>query len=138
MPTSTTDLGAIARLFYEPLSTGDTSVLDQALAPDWEAVPAMRSPDVEGWKAGVEHLRGIFSDLRTTIEDVIVDGDRVAIRSTTRGVHDGELLGVAATGKEIEVRACDVHRFVDARIVETWHLEDYFGVAGQLGLKFSL
>lgn len=130
---------ATVRRFYEPLSTGDTSVIDEALAPDWEAVPAMRTgPGADGWKASVGHLRGVFTDLTTTIEDVVVSGDLVAVRSVSRGVHTGELLGVPGTGRQVEFRACDFHRLEKGRIARTWHLEDYFGIATQLGLKFSL
>lgn len=135
----TTEAEAIVRRFYEPLSTGDTSVIDETLAPDWEAIPAMRTgPGADGWKASIAHLRGVFTDLTTTIEDVVVSGDLVAVRSVSRGVHAGELLGVPGTGRQIEFRASDFHRLENGRIVRTWHLEDYFGIATQLGLKFSL
>lgn len=130
---------ATVRRFYEPLSTGDTSVIDEALAPDWEAVPAMRTgPGADGWKASIAHLRGVFAGLTTAIEDVVVSGDLVAVRSVSRGVHTGELLGVPGTGRQVEFRACDFHRLENGRIARTWHLEDYFGIAAQLGLKFSL
>ncbi|MGW4808210.1 ester cyclase [Kitasatospora sp. NPDC004272] len=130
----------VVRRFYQALATGETDLVDEALAPDWEAVPAMRTgggPD--GWKAGIAHLRGVFTDLAVTIEGVVVsgDGELVAVRSLARAVHTGELLGVPGTGRTVEFRASDVHRLVDGRIVTTWHLEDYFGLATQLGLTFT-
>lgn len=132
------DAAATVRAFYQPLGTGDTSVLDDVLAPDWEAVPALPTgPGAAGWTASVEHLRGIFTGLTVTIEDIAVSGNTVAVRSVNRGVHTGELLGVAGTGEAVEFRACDFHHLVDGRIARTWHLEDYFGIATQLGLKFS-
>jgi len=136
-----TDAETAVRRFYEPLGTGDIAVLDEALAADWEAVPALRTgPGPEGWKASIAHLRGVFTDLTVTIEDIVVSGDgsTVAVRSVNRGVHAGELLGVPATGRQIEFRACDVHHLQNGRITKSWHLEDYFGIATQLGLKFSL
>jgi steroid delta-isomerase-like uncharacterized protein len=133
------EAGATVQRFYEALNTGDTALVDQALASGWEAVPALRTgPGSAGWKASITHLRGVLSDLTVSIEDVVASGDRVAVRSISRGFHSGELLGVPATGRELEFRACDVHRLGDGRIVQTWHLEDYFGIATQLGLKFSL
>lgn len=129
----------MVRSFYEALSTGDTSLVDEVLAPGWEAVPAMRTgPGADGWKASIEHLRGVFTDLSVTIEDVVVSGDLVAVRSVSRGVHTGELLGVPGTGRQVEFRASDFHRLENGRITRTWHLEDYFAIALQLGLKFSL
>ncbi len=140
MPTnSIAEPESIARRFYEALNTGDMALVDEALAPDWEAIPALRTgPGAEGWKASIKHLRGVFSDLNVSIEGVVASGDTVAVRSVTRGIHSGELLGVPATGRELEFRASDVHRLENGRIVQTWHLEDYFGIATQLGLKFSL
>ncbi len=132
------DPAATVRAFYEPLATGDLSVLDDVLAPDWEAVPALRTGSgPAGWKASVQHLRGIFADLQVIVEDIVVSGDTVAVRSISRGMHTGELLGVAGTGKAVEFRACDFHHLADDRIVRTWHLEDYFGIAQQIGLSFS-
>lgn len=139
MPTNNTSaVEATVRSFYQALNTGSTALVDQALAPGWEAIPALRTgPGAEGWKASVAHLREVFTDLSVTIEDVIVSGDRAAVRSVNRGIHTGELLGVPGVGKPIEFWATDVHRLENGRIVQTWHLEDYFGIATQIGLTFT-
>ena len=136
--TGTTEAETIVRRMYEPLATGDTTLVDQALAPDWEAVPPLQAgPGAAGWKATIEHLRSVFTDLTVSIEDIVVSGDLVAVRSVSRGTHTGELLGVPGTGRPVEIRAADFHRLAGGRIAATWHLEDYFGVATQLGLGFS-
>ncbi|MFB7501133.1 ester cyclase [Streptomyces sp. NPDC056161] len=124
---STRQAETVVRRFYEALSTGDTTLVDDALTADWAAVPALRTgPGADGWKAGIAHLRGVFTDLTITIEDVVVSGDLVAVRAVSRGVHTGELLGVPGTGRTVELRAADFHRLVGGRIARTWHLEDYF------------
>ena len=134
-----TEAETTVRHMYEALSTGDTTLADQALAPDWDAFPALRTgAGPAGWKAAIAHLRAVFTDLTVTIEDVVVAGDRVAVRAVSRGVHTGELLGVPGTGGQVEFRAADFHRLAGGRIIQTWHLEDYFGLAGQLGLTFSV
>ncbi len=133
-----TDNEIAVRRFYEALSTGDTALVDEALAADWEAVPPMRTGGgPEGWKASIAHLRGVFSDLTIEIEDVVADGDMVAVRAVNRAKQTGELLGVEGTGREVEFRAADFHRVVDGRIVRTWHMEDYFAIATQIGLEFT-
>ena len=135
---STTETETTVRRFYEALSTGDMALVDEALAPDWEAIPAMRTGDgPDGWKASIAHLRGVVTALTVTIEDVAGSWALVAVRSVSRGTHTGELLGVPGTGRQIEFRASDFHHLADGRITRTWHLEDYFGIATQLGLKFS-
>jgi predicted ester cyclase len=134
----TTESEKAVRRFYEALAVGDTALVDAACAPDWSAVPALRSgsgPD--GWKASIARLRGAFSDLTVTIDHLVEAGDMVAVRSTGRGVHTGELLGVPGTGRTVEFTAADFHRTRGGRIVRTWHLEDYLGIAGQLGLELS-
>lgn len=134
-----TEAETTVRQMYDALSTGDTTLADQALAADWAAHPALRTgAGPAGWKATIAHLRGAFTDLTVTIEDVVVAGDRVAVRTVTRGVHTGELLGVPGTGRPVEFRAADFHRLIGGRIAATWHLEDYFGLAAQLGLTFSV
>jgi predicted ester cyclase len=134
-----TEAETTVRHMYDALSTGDTTLADLALAPGWEAHPALRTgAGPAGWKATIAHLRGAFTGLTVTIEDVVVAGDRVAVRTVTRGVHTGELLGVPGTGRRVEFRAADFHRLAGGRIAATWHLEDYFGLARQLGLTFSV
>ena len=81
-----TDAETAVRRFYEPLGTGDIAVLDEALAADWEAVPALRTgPGPDGWKASITHLRGIFTDLTVTIEDIVVSGDGNTVAGTAGG-----------------------------------------------------
>ncbi|MYZ35432.1 MULTISPECIES: ester cyclase [unclassified Streptomyces] len=129
----TTEAEALVRRFYQPLSTGDTDLVDEVLAPGWEALPALHAgPGRDGWKATVAYLRSVLGGLSFTIEDVLVAGDRVAVRSVTRGTHVGELLGIPATGRQVEIRASDYHHVEGGRIVRSWHLEDYYGVIRQL------
>jgi predicted ester cyclase len=133
-----TDNEIAVKRFYEALATGDTTLVDEALAPGWEAVPPMRTGNgPEGWKATIAHLRGALSDLSVEFEDIVANGDTVAVRAVSRAKQTGELLGVEGTGREVELRAADFHRLVDGRIVRTWHLEDYFSLATQIGLEFT-
>lgn len=132
------DSDIAVRRFYQALATGDGALVDEALAPHWEAVPPLRTGGgPEGWKASIAHLRGVFGDLTVEIEHIVADGDMVAVRSVGRGKHTGELLGVEGTGCEVEFRAADFHQVLDGRIARTWHLEDYFAIATQIGLEFT-
>lgn len=134
----TTDNEIAVRRSYEALVTGDTALVDDALALDWEAVPPLRTGNgPEGWKATISHLHGALGDLTVEIENIVVNGDMVAVMAVTRAKHTGHLLGVEGTGREVEFRAADFHRVLDGRIVRTWHLEDYFAIARQIGLEFT-
>lgn len=133
------DAEATVRRFYEAMSSGETGAADELLAPDWEDIPLPpgigRGP--EGYKQTVAYLRGVFPDLDVAIEDIIVSGDQVAVRSVARGTHGGEILGVPATGRRVEFRAFDFHRLEGGRISQSWHLEDYFGLLDQLGATLT-
>ena len=75
-----------------------------------------------------------FSDLQVDVLDVITDRDKVVARTTWRGVHDGNFLGVPATGKRIEIEAYIVERLEDGKTVEHWSLFDQMAMMQQLGL----
>jgi predicted ester cyclase len=133
---------AVHRL-YEALNTGDERVVDDVvnnvLAPGWQntPLPPGGSPGAKALRGTVAFLRAVFPDFTITHEDMVVTGDKVAVRSVSRGTHSGELLGIPATGRAVEYRAFDFHRLEGGRIVESWHLEDYFALLTQLGASFT-
>ena len=128
------DPEALARAFYEPFRTGDVSVYDRVLAEDWADHPLSpgQQPGRAGFAPVIAGFRMVFPDLAVTNEDVLVAGDKVAVRSTIRGTHQRELLGIPATGQAVFM-AIDLHRVAGGQIVETWHIEDYLSLLFQLG-----
>jgi predicted ester cyclase len=147
MPEDTTPAVAVreaeaaARRFYAILAAGDEGSVEQALDPSWEQIPqgAHTSAGVAGYRETIAFLKAAFSDLSITVEDVLVEGDRVAIRTVTRATHTGNpVLGIPATNRPIELAASDFHQVQDGRIVRTWHLEDWLGLAFQLGATLSV
>jgi steroid delta-isomerase-like uncharacterized protein len=119
----------IARRVYEIISTGDfertREIVDQD-APDNELLsndpPAKL---IDTFKDTFAEAREGFPDLSITVEDVMAEGDRVAARVTMRGTHRGEFQGIAPTGKRVEVKAIDMFRISNGKIVEHWgHADD--------------
>jgi steroid delta-isomerase-like uncharacterized protein len=133
------DNEAIVRAFYEPFGTGDTGIYETILAEDWADHPLSpgQQPGRAGFAAVVAGFRAVFPDLTVTNDDVIVAGDKVAVRSTGRGTHQGPLLGIPATGKQIEFMTIDIHRVANGQIAETWHIEDYLSLIFQLGATIT-
>lgn len=124
---------AVVRRFYEPFHTGDASIYEEILAPEWVNQPV--EPGTAPGPAGappVGMYRRVLPDLESVTEAIVAEGDLVAVRNTHRGTHSAEFLGVPATGKRVELRTQDVHRLADGQIVETWHLEDFAGLRQQL------
>ena len=132
-----TEAEVAARRFYEVLAASDANRVEQVLDPGWEQIPLGEhsSPGTTGYRELIEFLGGAFTNITITVDEVIVDSFRVAIRTTTRATHTGaEIMGVTATGTAIEFRASDFHHVQDGRIARTWHLEDYQSLMQQLGI----
>jgi len=130
------EIEATVQGFYDAFNTGDVDALDGVLAPDWADYPPPPGPgtDVENFKQTVVlGTRAAFPDIFFATEDFVVEGNRVAVRSTATGTHEGSFLGVAGTGTPVEFQTIDIHRVEDGRIVETHHVEDLLGVLTQVG-----
>jgi steroid delta-isomerase-like uncharacterized protein len=124
----------LVRQFYAVFSTGDVDILDQILSKDWADRPPIpgQPPGRDGEKATIQAFRIAFPDIQFTLEDVIVAADKVTVRSTARGTHQGEFLGVAPTQRTVSFMTIDIHQIANHQIVETWHLEDFYGLLQQL------
>src|SRR5215208_1786182 len=89
--------------------------------PDGSALE--RGP--EDVKRFVGEFRSAFPDLRLIIDDQIAEGDKVMIRETARGTHQGELRGMAPTGEEMEIKGIAIFRFSSqGKVVESWDSYD--------------
>jgi predicted ester cyclase len=78
-------------------------------------------------------MRGGFSDIQWTLEDMVAEGDKVAARFTLRGTHDGPFFGVPPTGKTIVGMSTSFYRIEDGKIVEDHGLPDVLGILQQIG-----
>jgi predicted ester cyclase len=114
---------------------GDDRVLDELVHPDVvdHSRPPGISPGREGVREQFENFRAALAGFRATILHQVAEGDLVVTRKVFRGTHAGDLLGVAATGRDIEIGVIDIVRLEDGRIVEHWNLVDVYGVLAQLG-----
>jgi steroid delta-isomerase-like uncharacterized protein len=100
------------------------------------------NPVMPGLPAGVEGARLVFStymrafpDLRFTVHDIIVEGDRVAWRWNSRGTHLDEFMGVPASGRQIATHGVEVYRIVSGKIAERWGSFDTAAMLIQIGWK---
>ena len=97
-------------------------------------MPSSASPGREGHKYQLALFRNAFPDLRVTIEDTFSEGDKVADRWTGRGTHQGELNGIAPTGKRVDCTGIVISRIEGGRIAEDWANFDDLGMMRQLGV----
>lgn len=97
-----------------------------------ETVAIARNP--EAFKHHVEEWLAGFPDLRFTVEQMLVEDDRVMTQSVMYGTHPGAWLGIAPTSKQVSVRLSVIHRVLDGKTVEDWVLVEALGFFQQPGL----
>ena len=76
---------------------------------------------------------GALPDLNAQEEDIVADGDTVAVRFVVEATHEGELLGIAPTGRRVRWDAVDVYRIRDGRISEEWAADDLTAILNAVG-----
>ena len=100
------DHAATARSLYDFLNAGDIDGFGGRLADDF--VEHEETPGLAPTKAGVKDFfrmqRAAFPDMQIDAQDVIASGDKVVVRASYTGTHQGEFMGMPATGKSVDVQ----------------------------------
>jgi steroid delta-isomerase-like uncharacterized protein len=128
---------AIVRRFWDVWEQGNIDLVDEVLASNYvNHTPATPEQPTgpEGVKAVVSMFRSAMPDLRVVVEDMIAEGDKVAVRYTLEGTHEGELFGVPPTGQRLSIKSIAVERVSDGKIREHWRVTDSLGMMQQLGV----
>lgn len=130
----------VRRWFEEVWNRGRADAIDEMLAPGCivhglsdNADNPFRGPD--DFKPFHEAFRGAFPDVQVVVEDVIAEGDMVAVRCVVRGRHTGDHLGVAASNQGVTFTGIAMTRIEDSKIVEAWNNFDFLQMNKQIGLK---
>jgi steroid delta-isomerase-like uncharacterized protein len=126
----------LARRLTRLFDQDDAQQINQLLSPEFIShFTGLSQPLNRDQYIQVNHAaRSAFSDLSRTVEELIAEGDMVAVRITARGTHTGFFQGVAATGKKTEISGIAIRRIVDGKIVEEWVVNDQLGLMQQLGI----
>lgn len=128
----------VARRFREDLwNTGDLSLAEAIIAEDCLLHSRVPFPiDFARGPDAVRHLiffyRMAFSDIQVTAEQIVAEGDMVAVRWTARARHTGHLIGLPPTGRETITTGIDMLRIADGKIAEGWVDWDALGLLEQL------
>ena len=133
--TSEQNNKAIVRRAFEEPWKGNLDVVDELVASDYVGHdPAMPEPlhGPEGVKEFISTYREAFPDARIRVEEQLAEGDLVATRWTGRGAHEGELMGIAPTGRSVSVSGLTISRLEGGKIVEEFQNWDTFGMLQQL------
>lgn len=133
----TTELVRVLERLYEDVWNGanpdraaelvheEYRIHDRALAEE------LRGPEL--YRTLATTTREIFPDATFTIEDTVASAEKVAVRWTMAGTHEGPAFGVDATFERVEFTAIEINRFEQGKLVETWTQSDQLGLMEQVG-----
>jgi steroid delta-isomerase-like uncharacterized protein len=122
--------------FLQFINTADENLAQQLISPVAKFyVPGQSEPlqGPKGYLMIIAMMRGGFPDIQWTIEDMITENNKVAVRFTIRGTHKGVFFGVPATEKSIVVQAMNFYRLADNQIIEEFGQPDMLGLLTQIG-----
>lgn len=130
---SQSDNKLIARRFLEEVvNTGEAQRLPEFLAPEFSD----RYAGFVGIEGAAQHLRTFhhcYPDLQVTVEGQVAEGDIVVTWFTMRGTHSGEWGGIKPTNKVLTLRAVNIQRIENGRIVEQWGGANTFEALLEIG-----
>ena len=128
---------AVIRRWWEVMNQGTGSeIIDEVYAADYVLHDPTQPEPVVGTQGVYEFVANIytaFPDLQMTVDDLAADGDRVVQRLTARGTHQGEFLGVPASGNSVEIWLMVISRMAGGKVAEEWQLVDALTLMQQIG-----
>ena len=108
---------------------------DELVSPDFVLHTPSGDVNLEAFNEAIAAYLGSFPDSHVSIEDLVAEEDRVAMRYSFRGTHRGEFMGIAMTGKHTFCVGMAFYRVAAGRLAEGWFVEDTLGLLEQLKRK---
>jgi steroid delta-isomerase-like uncharacterized protein len=129
-----TNVAIVRRFIDEVFLHGRFDAVDELVTDDftphtWGPMP----PGRDGLKQAIERVSQGLSDSQMTIDDVVAQEDKVAVRLTSSATQTGPFMGLPPSGKRYEIGEIHWFRLRDGRICEHWHQADFLGMLRQLG-----
>ena len=124
----------VRRMIEDLFNSGDLDLADEVFAEDyWDHTPSSHAlgglGNVKRW---IGLWRESFPDTRNTVENLLAEGDEVAVRWVTRATHQGEFLGVPPTGRQVAVTGYAIFRVEGGKVVEGWDTYEVWDLLHQL------
>ena len=126
----------VQRYNKEVIESGNMNLLKQILTTDFTNHSAL-----QGMSSGIDGmiyfftgiLHAAFSDIKVDIQDMIAEGDKVTTRKVITGTHQGALMGIPATGRQVAIKVIDILTVENGRIKEHWGENNFGSVIQGLG-----
>lgn len=131
-------LKELAKQFYEDvINRGDEVVMKMIVAENF--IDHYASPNlpkgVEGFKEFLKMIATAFPDIQVKVEDMIAEGDKIVVRLTIEGTHNGMLLGkIPPSGKKAVWTGIDILKIENGIITERWSQRDLLDLMRQIGV----
>jgi steroid delta-isomerase-like uncharacterized protein len=125
----------VRRWFAEVWNKGNAAAIDEMLSS--HTVVHGLGPDLHGaaeFKPFHSAYRNAYPDIAIQIDDLVAEGDMVAVRWSATGTHRGDGLGFRATGRQAQFSGMAFIRVQEGRLVEGWNNFDQLGMLQQLGI----
>ena len=135
MPESE-NIVTVGRFIEEVINQGRLEVADEIVEADFielDPLPGQRQGR-EGLKEIIGMMRAAFPDIHWVVDETIASGEKVATRFTWTGTHQGDFIGIPATGKGVTVHGVVIDRLANGRMAESRILMDTLGLLQQLGV----
>jgi steroid delta-isomerase-like uncharacterized protein len=128
------NVALVKRFIEEIWNKGNLSLMDEFLIQDFEDhnLLYVAPRGYNGFKSSVNLFRSAFPDFQFTLDQILAEGDRLAIRLTGRGTHKGNFMGIPPTEKNVSFDSMTFMRVQDGKIAEHWGLLDIPGLVQQL------
>ncbi len=127
------------RYMLEETDKGNYAAWDEVCSPDYICHFAgfPKPMSLEEHKRANRTFLVAFPDFHHEINDMVAEGDKVTVRVTLTGTHDGEFMGIPPTGNKIKYTAMLTAKFSEGKIVELWGVADMLTLMQQLGMELK-
>lgn len=127
----------VIRRWFEEVNGGNMAAADEFYGADYILHDPNAEPGVPIGPASVrQYLAPImagFPDSKVTVDDVLAEEDKIAVRFTARGTHTGDFMGIPPSGKPIAAQGISIIRIANGQMVEEWQNFDMLTLLQQIG-----
>jgi steroid delta-isomerase-like uncharacterized protein len=129
----------LVRGFWSAIDKNDFAKLKELTADDFSIkAPGLTEPmKLEDVFQAIKTHYAAFPDWKHSIEDMVIEGDKVAVKLLQNGTHKGVFEGIPPTDKKLTLPTLCLMVIANRKIRELWALEDYLGFYQQLGMELK-
>lgn len=128
---------AIVRRYFETFNAGNLERLDEIVARDYGDRLDGQTAGIEVVRSYLKGLKASFPDFTWSIEQIIAEGDRVAVMNRVTGTHLHDFGQMKASGNRVDFKAFQIYRIADGKLAEHWEVADFARFQEQLGAEFQ-